>query len=161
MQVHPLERLPEFSSLAQQKRLAVDSRAGIFVVWEPSENPASPTLEQAQQIAESRIYAGASQEFKVLSSRYNGLEQIRWPEKELEARAYQLSQNDADAPTLAQEAELSEIPLSTLAQTVLTKAAQLREAELQIVAKRKRLCNQISASTDIGTINQIQWTEGN
>lgn len=72
-------------------------------------------------------------------------EMASWPIKQAEARAHQISGNDADAPMLALEAQARGALVADLAAKVLGKAAQLSQLEAAIAGVAGKHCDAVKA----------------
>lgn len=115
-----------------------------------------PTLAQvkAEQIA--KINQSANAAFDVITSPYPQHEIATWPNQYAEAWALQSDPN-AYTPTLTAIATQVGITASTLATSVLQKAAAYTQASGAVVGKRKKLTDQINAATTSEQVNGIAW----
>lgn len=87
-------------------------------------------------------------------------EMASWPIKRAEALAYQVSGLEADAPSLAVEADARNISLPELVAKVLAKAAQLSYIEAQIAGYAGKLQDQVNAAEDQAALDAIDITAG-
>ena len=94
---------------------------------------------------------------KVVSGRSSG-EMASWSIKIAEARAFLANGNDdADAPTLANIAEIRGITTASLVQKVLDQAAPFLQAEAWIDGIRGKHCDRIEAMVDVPSIVTYDW----
>jgi hypothetical protein len=87
-------------------------------------------------------------------------EMATWPIKRAEAEAYQASQNPADAPTLAIEAQVRNIALADIVTRVLTNAAVLLEAEITIAGTSGLHRDAVAALATIAEVDAYDYSAG-
>jgi hypothetical protein len=87
-------------------------------------------------------------------------EMATWPIKRAEAEAYQSSQNPADAPTLAIEAQVRNIALADIVTRVLTNAVALLEAEITIAGTSGLHRDAVAALETIAEVDAYDYSAG-
>lgn len=117
-----------------------------------------PTLAQVKAEQIHLINQSADAAFAVITSPYPKQEPDGWPNQYAEAWALQSDPN-AYCPTLTAISIAAGINVSALATSVLQKAAAYNQAYGSIVGKRKKLTDQINAtSTDTPEkVKGIAW----
>lgn len=83
---------------------------------------------------------------EVLTAKYTAAEQQAWPTKIVEARAYQVSAQTADAPTIAAEAAVRGIPVATLAAIIIAAASMTTPLAAICAGMRANVNAEIDAS---------------
>lgn len=135
----------------------VDRQAGLILIWEVGDSKPE-TLAEWKAFARDKFYAIARNQIDQLTAKYSDTEQIGWPAKLAEARAYEASGNPATCPTLQAIVDLRpSATVASLVQTVLSKAAQLQTQVNLIDAKRGELCDLVDAAATIEAVKSITW----
>lgn len=87
-------------------------------------------------------------------------EMASWAIKIAEARAYQTSNDPAQAPTLASIATVRGITTASLAQKVLDQATPFLQAEAYIDGIRGKHCDAVDAMLTVAEIITYDWLTG-
>lgn len=113
---------------------------------------------KAQRVAEINSYAAGLRN-KVIAGRSAG-EMASWTIKLMEARQFQQSGLDTDAPTLAATAAIRGISTAALVEKVLAQAAPFLQAEAAIDGIRGKHCDAIEACATQAEIVVYDWHAG-
>lgn len=113
---------------------------------------------KAKRIAEIEAYA-AAQRNKIVAGISAG-EMSSWPLKIMEARAFQASGLDADAPMLAATAQIRGISTAAMVAKVMDAATPFAQAEAAIDGTRGKHCDAINAMTDVRDLLVYDWRAG-
>ena len=87
-------------------------------------------------------------------------EMASWTIKQAEARAYQSSGNEADAPMLTIEAVARGVTVADLAEKVLTKGVQLSQLEAVIAGVAGAHSDAVKALTTFESVLAYNWLIG-
>lgn len=134
--------------------------------WECSDDVAVQAIidayplsaSQAEVIAQIDLHAKSLRDSVVAA--ISPAEMASWTIKQAEARAYQASGNDADAPMLGIEATARGVTVADLAAKVLAKAVQLSQLEAMIAGVAGAHGDAVKALTTFDAVLTYDWRTG-
>lgn len=135
-------------------------------VWQASDDALVQTIIDAYTVADAAAYACAQIDAHAKALRDRVVadvspgEMAAWPLKLAEARAYAASGNAADAPLLAAEAALREVPIADILARVGGNAARLSTLETRIAGTAGRHKDRVRAEATFAAVLAYDWTAG-